>query len=81
MKEFTGVVIGKKMPKTAKVLVKRIKVHPLYKKQVRRKKIYHVHDEVGVEVGDEVKFQNCRPLSKTKKWKITQVVKRKERKE
>ncbi len=76
MKEFAGIVIGKKMAKTAKVAVTRIKVHPLYKKRMRVKKIYHVHDELGTKVGDEVKFQNCRPLSKTKKWIITKIVKK-----
>jgi len=75
MKQFTGVVVGKKMAKTAKVLVKRIKVHPLYKKQMRIKKIYHVHDEIGTKEGDEVKFQGCRSSSKTKRWKIIEIIK------
>lgn len=79
MKQFTGVVIDKKMAKTAKVLVKRIKVHPLYKKQMRIKKIYHVHDEIGAKEGDKVKFQGCRPISKTKRWQIVEIVKEKER--
>jgi len=79
MKQFTGLVIDKKMAKTAKVLVKRIKVHPLYKKQMRIKKIYHVHDEIGVKEGDQVKFQDCQPISKTKRWQIVKIVKEKER--
>lgn len=74
MKQQTGLVIGKKMANTAKVLVKRIKIHPLYKKQMRIKKIYHVHDEMGAKIGEMVKFQNCRPISKTKKWKITEII-------
>lgn len=76
MKQFTGLVIDKKMPKTAKVLVKRIKVHHLYKKRIKIKKIYHVHDEIGVRPNDMVKFQECRPVSKTKKWKIVEVIKK-----
>lgn len=70
MKQFTGTVVGTKMAKTAKVLVTRIKTHPLYKKRIKVKKVYHVHDEVGVKEGDKVRFQECRPVSKTKKWKI-----------
>ena len=80
MKQFTGIVIDNKMAKTAKVLVKRIKVHPLYKKQMRIKKIYHVHDEIGAKEGDQVKFRDCRPVSKTKRWQIVEIVKEKERK-
>ena len=80
MKQFTGLVIDKKMVKTARVLVKRIKVHPLYKKQMRIKKIYHVHDEIGTKEGDQVKFQDCHPVSKTKKWQIIEIIKEKERK-
>ncbi len=80
MKQFTGLVIDKKMAKTAKVLVKRIKVHPLYKKQMRIKKIYHVHDEIGAKEGDQVKFRDCQPISKTKRWQIVEIVKEKERK-
>jgi small subunit ribosomal protein S17 len=79
MKQFTGLVIDKRMAKTARVLVKRIKVHPLYKKQMRIKKIYHVHDEIGTKVGDQVKFKDCRPVSKTKKWQIIEIIKEKER--
>ncbi|MCX6724657.1 MAG: 30S ribosomal protein S17 [Candidatus Shapirobacteria bacterium] len=78
MRQFTGIVI-KKMAKTVKVLVTRIKVHPLYKKQMRIKKSYHVHDEIGTKKGDRVKFRDCRPISKTKKWQIVEIVKEKER--
>ena len=78
MRQFTGIVIDKKMAKTAKVLVKRIKVHPLYKKQMKIKKIYHVHDEMETKKGDKVKFQDCRPISKTKRWQIIEVIKDKQ---
>jgi small subunit ribosomal protein S17 len=80
MKQFIGKVISVKMPKTAKVLVSRIKVHPLYKKRVKVRKIYHVHDELGVKIDDKVKFQDCRPMSKTKRWKITEVIEEKKEK-
>ena len=70
MKVFEGVVTSTKMKKTATVLVERFKVHPLYKKRVKVKKKYHAHDQLGVKVGDRVKIQECRPISKTKRWKI-----------
>ncbi|MGB9911415.1 MAG: 30S ribosomal protein S17 [Microgenomates group bacterium] len=76
MKTFEGKVIGTKMAKTATVVVESFKVHPLYKKRIKRSKKYHVHDEIGVKEGDWVKFVECRPISKTKKWKIVEVVKR-----
>lgn len=76
MKQFIGQVLESKMAKTAKVAVTHLKVHPLYKKRLRIKKTYHVHDEIGVKLGDQVKFQECRPLSKTKKWQIIEVIKK-----
>lgn len=77
MKVFTGRVTAINTPKTATVLVGRITIHPLYKKRFRRSQKYLVHDEVGVKVNDEVKFVDSRPYSKTKKWKITEVIKEK----
>ena len=75
MKVFTGKVVTKKMQKTATVAVTRIVVHPVYKKRVRRIKKYQVHDELGVDVGQIVKFAASRPYSKTKKWQILNEVK------
>jgi len=75
MKQFTGIVLDKKMAKTARVSVNRIKMHPLYKKRMKLKKTYHVHDEFDTKPGDVVKFQNCKPISKTKKWRVVSVVK------
>jgi small subunit ribosomal protein S17 len=76
VKQFVGQALKSKMLKTAKVVVVHLKVHPLYKKRLKIKKIYHVHDEIGVKPGDWVKFQACRPLSKTKKWQIMEVIKK-----
>jgi small subunit ribosomal protein S17 len=76
MKILEGVVTSTKMAKTATVLVERFKVHPLYKKRIKVKKKYHAHDEIGVKVGDRVKIQECRPISKTKKFKIIEVIKK-----
>ena len=77
MKIFTGKVIAAKMAKTATVAVERVVIHPLYKKRFRRDTKYQVHDELGVKIGDTVKFAASKPYSKTKKWKILEVVKEK----
>ncbi len=77
MKIFTGKVIAAKMAKTATVAVERVVIHPLYKKRFRRDTKYQVHDELGVKIGDTVKFAASKPYSKTKKWKIIEVVKEK----
>lgn len=74
MKKFAGVVVSVKMPKSAVVIVERIKVHPLYGKRVKSEKKYHVHDELNVKEGDKVVFAQAKPISKTKKWKIQEVI-------
>ena len=74
MKIFIGKVISTKMPKTAKVLVERTVIHPIYKKRYKRAKKYQVQDEIGVKQGQRVKFVASRPFSKTKKWKIVEIV-------
>lgn len=76
MKPLIGVVTSTKMNKTATVLVERVKVHPLYKKRFRVKKKYHAHDELGVKDGDRVKIKECRPISKTKSWRIIEIIKK-----
>lgn len=80
MKIFIGNVIGKKMAKTATVAVARVIVHPVYKKRVRLVKKYQVHDELNTEVGQQVRFAASKPYSKTKRWKILEVVKKEETK-
>ena len=79
MKIFKGKVISTKMAKTATVAVERIVIHPIYKKRFKRIRKYHVHDEVGVSVGDEVKFIATKPISKLKKWKIIKEPDKKEK--
>lgn len=74
MKIFTGRVTGLKQAKTATVDVERIKVHPLYKKRFTRSTRYQVQDDLGVKKGDLIKFVACRPYSKSKKWKVLEVV-------
>jgi len=80
MKIFIGKVIATKMAKTATVAVERVVIHPLYKKRTRRDTKYQLHDELGGKVGDVVKFMASKPYSKTKKWKIAEVVKEKKSK-
>lgn len=74
MKVFTGSVVHTKMHKTATVVVERVYKHPVYKKRIKRLRKYHVHDEIGVEPGQTVKFAASKPYSKLKKWKIIEVV-------
>lgn len=74
MKIFIGKVISTKQAKTATVSVDRVKIHPIYKKRFTRSTKYQVHDDFGVKIGDRVKFTDSRPYSKTKKWKIIEVV-------
>lgn len=76
MKPLIGTVTSTKMETTVTVEVTRIKIHPIYKKRVKVKKKFHVHDEIGVKEGDRVRIQECRPISKTKKWKIVEVIKK-----
>ena len=76
MKIFTGKVVGNKMAKTATIAVERVVVHPMYKKRFRRETKFQVHDEIGVKIGDKVKFTASKPYSKTKKWKVLEVVKK-----
>lgn len=70
IKIFTGKVISTKMAKTATVSVERVIIHPKYSKRYKRDRKFQVHDEIGVKVGDMVKFTACKPYSKTKKWII-----------
>jgi len=64
-----GVVVSDKTDKTIVVRVERRFMHPVLKKVVRRSKKYHAHDEQNAfHVGDVVRIQECRPLSKLKSW-------------
>jgi len=66
-----GVVVSDKMEKTVVVNVERKFPHPLYKKYIKRSKSYHAHDNSNnCKVGDIVSIQECRPLSKTKRWEV-----------
>lgn len=75
-RRFTGTVVSTKMAKTAVVLVERVVKHKKYHKQYTVSKKYKVHDEKNqVKVGDRVIFQECRPLSKDKRWRLIKIIK------
>lgn len=70
-----GIVVGNGMDKTISVRVERTTKHPKYKKYVRTHTKYLAHDEENVaNVGDTVRMTECRPLSKSKRWRLTDVV-------
>ncbi len=71
-KSFTGEVVSNKSDKTIVVKVETVKQHPKYKKRYTVSRKYQVHDEKNeCKVGDKVIFVECRPLSKTKRWRIS----------
>jgi small subunit ribosomal protein S17 len=66
-----GVVVSDKMDKTIVVMVEKIKIHPKYNKRYASAKKYQVHDETNqYKIDDKVKFIECRPLSKNKRWRV-----------
>jgi small subunit ribosomal protein S17 len=68
---LTGRVTSDKMDKTITVLVARRVMHPLYKKFIRLSKKYAAHDEANLcKVGDTVRIEECRPISKRKTWQV-----------
>lgn len=74
-KTRVGYVISDKMHKTVVVAVEWRQPHPLYGKSVKRVTKFHVHDEDdSCKVGDRVSIMETRPLSKTKRWRVTQVL-------
>ncbi len=71
----TGSVISDKMEKSAVVLIERKVKHPIYGKFVKKSTKLHIHDENNeCGVGDTVQITECRPVSKTKSWKLVKVV-------
>ena len=76
-KERTGIVFSNKMDKSITVAVKWKEKHPIYGKFVNKTKKYHAHDEKNeCNVGDTVKIMETRPLSKTKRWRLVQIIER-----
>ena len=74
-KQLTGTVISNKMQKTVVVRVERLKEHPKYKRRFRVHKKYKAHDEKGeYKAGDKVIIEECRPISKDKRWRVIKKV-------
>jgi small subunit ribosomal protein S17 len=71
----TGKVVSNKMDKSATVMIERKVKHPVYGKYIRRSTKLHIHDAENVcQEGDTVVIEQCRPLSKTKSWRLVEVL-------
>ncbi len=76
MKTLKGIVTSVAREKTVTVKVKTQWQHPVYKKTVERSKKYSCHNEkLDLEIGDKVMIQECRPMSKTKHFKVVEKIK------
>ena len=74
-KERTGIVVSNKMEKTITVAAKFKEKHPIYGKFVSRTNKYYVHDEKQeCSIGDTVRIMETRPLSKTKRWRLVEII-------
>lgn len=70
-----GIVVSDKMEKSATVLIERTEKHPVYGKYMRKSSKAHCHDENNdCKIGDKVQIEECRPLSKTKSWRLVRVI-------
>lgn len=78
-RSIVGRVSSDQMDKSITVVVERLVRHPVYGKYVRRSTKLHAHDEQNESrIGDTVMIQQCRPISKTKSWKLIQIIERTE---
>jgi small subunit ribosomal protein S17 len=76
-KEFVGRVVSNKMAKTVVVAVEKTRHHRLYKRAIRLTKKYYAHDDSdALQVGDQVRIVETRPLSKLKRWRVAEVVRK-----
>jgi small subunit ribosomal protein S17 len=76
-KKRVGTVVSDRMDKTVTVEVERLVAHPIYKKYIRLRSKYHAHDEKNeCRVGDRVLIVESRPLSKLKRWRVKEIVRR-----
>lgn len=72
---LTGIIVSNKMPKTVVVRVDRLQEHPRYKKRYKISKKYKAHNEKGeCKIGDKVIIEECRPISKEKRWRVVKKV-------
>ena len=76
-KTLLGEVVSDRMHKTITVMVERRVRHPIYERVIKRSKKYHAHDERNqCQIGDVVRIVETRPLSRTKRWRLQEVVRR-----
>ena len=74
-RQVVGTVVSDKMDKTVIVIVERLVKHRLYKKYIRRRSKFAAHDENNAsKIGDKVLIIQSRPLSKTKRWRVSKIV-------
>jgi small subunit ribosomal protein S17 len=72
-----GLVVSNKMDKTIVVVVESLKKHRIYKRTYKQTKRFHAHDEENTcQMGDLVRIEESRPLSKTKRWRLVEIIKR-----
>ncbi len=72
----TGVVVSDKMAKSVVVSLTRQFAHPFYGKQITRTRRVKAHDEHGAKAGDTVRIMETRPISKTKRWRVVEILRR-----
>ena len=75
-RRMTGVVTSNKMEKTVSVRITRRFRHRLYKKVIDRHKAVKAHDELGCDVGDQVMIVESKPISKTKRWVVVEIIRK-----
>ncbi len=74
-RQVSGTIVSNKMDKTVVVVVERLVKHRLYQKYIRRRARFAAHDEANVcQVGDKVLITESRPLSKTKRWRVSAIL-------
>jgi len=76
-RQMVGVVVSDRMTKTVVVRITRSVRHPVYPRVIRRSKKFKVHDPMAqAHTGDEVRIEECRPLSKEKRWRLVEVLRK-----
>ncbi len=76
-KGLVGTVVSTQMEKSVVVLVERLTQHRIYKKYIRKRSKYMAHDpRNSCEIGDKVRITECRPLSKNKRWRVSELIER-----
>ncbi len=78
MKSLIGKIVSDKTPKMAVVEVERFVAHPIYHKRIRKTKKFHAVNEMGAKTGALVKISEIKPISKTKNWKVLEIVAKEE---